>query len=347
MKTLFDRTCIGPLRLKNRLVRSATWEAMAREDGRPTPRLVRVYEELARGGAGLIITGATTFAPDATHPPRMLAINDDTYIPPLRELTETVHKSGVPVIMQLVHPGRDGAMWNCTDASRDDIRSIVRGFGEAAARAQAAGFDGVEVHAAHGYFQSQFMNAKKNHRTDEYGGTVENQARFLLEIVAEIRKCTGKDYPVLVKINCSDFEDEDGVWEACRYTCRKLAEAGVAAIEVSGGVSGEPLPPPGHPYEESVFRDYAAMIADETGIPVILVGLNRNPALLHDLLNTTRIGYFAFSRPFLRQPDLARFWKKNSEMPALCTSCDACRNQPDGNTCPFGEDPVRNTCTLE
>lgn len=347
MKTLFDRTTLGPLVLKNRLVRSATWEAMALEDGRPSARLVRVYEELARGGAGLIITGATTFASDATHPPRMLAINDDSYIPAYRELTDAIHRCGAPVVMQLVHAGRDGIMWNCTDATQADIRSIVRGFGEAAARAQAAGFDGVEIHAAHGYFTSQFLNAKKNTRTDEYGGPVENRTRFLTEIAAEIRKCTGGEFPVLVKLNCSDFETEDGVFEACRSACRKLAGAGIAAIEISGGVSGAPLPPPGHPYDESVFRDYAAEIAGDTGMPVILVGLNRTPALLHNLLNTTGIGYFSFSRPFLRQPDLVRFWKKNPDVPARCISCDACHNQPDGNVCPFREDPVRRTCHLE
>ena len=346
-KTLFDRTRIGPLRLRNRLVRSATWEAMAREDGRPTSRLIRVYEELARGGAGLIIIGATTFAPDATHPPRMLAINDDSNIPACQEMVRTVHNAGSPIVMQLVHPGRDGVMWKCTDATGNDIQSMVRGFGEAATRVQKAGFDGVEVHAAHGYFLSQFMNAKKNTRSDEYGGPVENRSRLLLEIVSEIQTCTGKDYPVLVKINCSDFEEEDGVRDSCRYACRKLAGAGVVAIEVSGGVSGAPISPTGHLYEESVFRDYAAEIAAENTVPVILVCLNRTPAVLTGLLNTTGIGYFSLSRPFLRQPDLARFWKKNPDEPAKCISCDACRKQPDGNVCPFREDPVRNTCFLE
>ena len=347
MKSLFDETWIGQLRLRNRLVRSATWEAMADETGRPSPRLIRVYDELAWGKAGLIITSATTFVPDATHLPGMLAIPDDTYIPAYLNFVRTIHECGAPVVMQLAHPGTNGIMLACDDATREDIRSTILEFGEAAVRAQRAGFDGVQVHAAHGYFLSQFLNARKNHRNDEYGGPIKNRARFLVEIAREIRRRAGADYPVLVKINCSDFEDGDGVWDACRYACRQLAEAGISAIEISGGVSGTPMPPPGVLYTESLFRTYAAEIARTTKVPVILVGLNRTPAVLTELLNSTDIGYFSLARPFMRQPDLARFWKKNPGEPATCLSCDACREQPEGNTCPFREDPIRPTCMLE
>jgi 2,4-dienoyl-CoA reductase-like NADH-dependent reductase (Old Yellow Enzyme family) len=347
MKTLFDETRIGSLQLRNRLVRSATWEAMADETGRPTPRLVRVYRDLAEGGAGLIITSATTFAADATHPPGMLAINDETYLPVYRELVGTVHDAGVPIIMQLVHPGRNGVMWTPADATREDIYAIIEGFGDAALRARQAGFDGVQIHAAHGYFLSQFLNVKKNTRTDEYGGPVENRIRFLREITATVREKSGEAFPVLVKINSSDFEDNDGVWEAVQTACRQLAEDGIHAIEISGGVSGAPFPSESLPYEESVFRDYAAEIARAVNVPVILVGCNRTPSVMTELLNIAGIGYFSLSRPFLRQPDLAHFWKKNPAEPAACLSCDACRKQPDGNICPFREDPVRQTCFME
>jgi 2,4-dienoyl-CoA reductase-like NADH-dependent reductase (Old Yellow Enzyme family) len=343
MKTLFDETRIGTLQLRNRLVRSATWEAMADETGRPTPRLIRVYEELAQGGTGLIITSATTISGDATHPPGMLAIPDDSFITAYRELVRPVHQEGAPIVMQLVFPGRDGAMWTPADASREDIQSIVRGFGDAAYRAQQAGFDGVEIHAAHGYFLSQFLNTGKNTRTDEYGGSVKNRIRFLVEIVSGVRSRTGEAFPVLVKINCSDFEEADGVWDACREVCRQLAGHGISAIEVSGGVSGAAFPPWSLPYKESVFRDYAAEIARNAGVPVILVGLNRTPSVLTELLNTTAIGYFSLSRPFLRQPGLAASWRVNPDEPAACISCDACREQPDGNICPFRESPAGGT----
>ncbi|MCK9578868.1 MAG: NADH:flavin oxidoreductase [Methanoregula sp.] len=339
MKTLFDETCIGTIQLRNRLVRSSTWEAMADETGRPTPRLIQVYHDLAYGGTGLIITSATTIAGDATHPPGMLAINDNSSIPAFQELARTVHEAGVPIVMQLVHPGRDGVMWTPKDATLDDIQAIVKGFGDAAIRAQKAGFDGVEIHAAHGYFLSQFMNVRKNTRTDEYGGPVENRMRFLLEIAEVIRARTGETFPVLVKINCSDFEEDDGVWDATRAACKDLAKFGISAFEISGGVNGAQFPPQGLPYEESIFRDYATEIARTTAVPVILVGCNRTPSVMTELLNTSGIRYFSLSRPFLRQPDLADYWKENPDRAAECISCDSCRNQPDGNVCPFRESP--------
>lgn len=295
----------------------------------------------------MIITSATTFATAATHPPGMLAIRDGSYLPAYRDLVKTAHDAEVPIVMQLVHPGRNGVMWTPADATRADLRSMVQGFGDAAVLAQQAGFDGVQVHAAHGYFLSQFLNTGRNTRTDEYGGSVDNRVRFLREIVRDVRTRTGETFPVLVKINCSDFEDNDGVWEAAQAACRELAQDGISAIEISGGVSGAPFPPESLPHRESVFRDYAATIARIVDVPVILVGCNRTPSLMTELLNTTGIGYFSLARPFLRQPDLAHFWKKNPAEPAACPSSDACRKQPDGNICPFREDPVRQTCFLE
>jgi len=340
MKSLFDETCIGTMQLRNRLVRSATWEAMADETGRLTPRLIRVYQDLAQGGTGLIIASATTVTADATRVPGMLTIPDDSYIPVYQGLVRAVHDAGTPIILQLVFPGRTNVFWTPSDPTREEIQALVKGFGDAAVRAQRAGFDGVEIHAAHGYFLSQFLNARRNARTDEYGGTVENRIRFLREIVCEVMERTGEAFPVLVKINCSDFEEDDGVWDACREACGQLSKHGISAIEVSGGLNHTPFPPPGLPHEESVFRDYATEIAQITNVPVILVGLNRTPSVMTEILNTTGIGYFSLSRPFMRQPGLAGYWRENPDKPAACISCDACRKQPDGNVCPFRDDPV-------
>ncbi|MDD1694492.1 MAG: NADH:flavin oxidoreductase [Methanoregula sp.] len=337
MKTLFDETSIGTMRLRNRLVRSATWEAMADETGRPTPRLIGLYRELAAGGVGFVITSATLIAPGATGLPGMLAINEDSSIAAFRSLSAAVHNNGSPVVMQLTHVGTNGTWLTPGSTSQEDLHHIVRLFGDAASRAQQAGFDGVQVHSGHGYFISQFLNAKKNTRTDEYGGTAGNRARFLAEIASEIRARTGKDFPILVKINCSDFKGDDGVWDACRCACHTLAAQGISAIEITGGVSGTSFPPAGLAYQESVFRDYATEIARTMDVPVILVGLNRTPSVMTELLNTTGIGYFSLSRPLLRQPDLPNIWQNNPDRPAACTSCDACREQSDGNVCPFKE----------
>jgi 2,4-dienoyl-CoA reductase-like NADH-dependent reductase (Old Yellow Enzyme family) len=340
MKTLFEETRIGVMQLRNRLVRSATLEAIADDNGRPTPRLISLYHDLAAGGTGLIITSATTITSDARRLSGMLAIPRDAWIPAYQELTRAVHTAGSPIVMQLSFTGRNGALWAPDHPSQDEIRSIVKAFGDAAHRAQLAGFDGVEIHAAHGYFLSQFLNKKRNTRKDEYGGTLRNRIRFLLEIEREIRARTGEAFAILVKINCSDFEDDDGVWDACQNACTQLAEQGIDAIELSSGLSRTPFPPPGLPYDESIFRDYAAEIARIVKVPVILVGLNRTPSVMIGLLNTTGIGYFSLSRPFLRQPDLANYWRTNPDTPAKCRSCDSCRKQQDGTVCPFREYPA-------
>ncbi len=339
MKTLFDETRMGTMRLRNRLIRSATWEAMADETGRLTPRLLEVYRKLAYGGVGLIITSATTITKDTTRLPRMLCIPDDSYIPAYRELTQMVHSAGCPIIMQL-DAGRIGEMWTPATPTLEEIQSIIREFGNAASRAKQAGFDGVQIHAAHGFFLSLFLNAKKNTRTDQYGGEVAGRKRFLMEIYDEIRARTGADFSILVKINCSDFEEDDGVWDACQSACTHLAENGISGIEISGGVDGSPFPPDSIPYDESVFRDFAAEIAERVSVPVILVGLNRTPSVMSTLLNTTGIEYFSLSRPLLRQPDLPNFWRASPDETAACISCDSCINQPDGNVCPFREEPI-------
>ena len=337
MKTLFDETTIGTMHLKNRLVRSATWEAMADESGRPTPRLLEMYRELAGGGVGLVITSATTIAKDATGLPGMLSLYDDASVPAFAALASAVHESGCPVVQQLTIVGTGGAWWTPGSATKEDIRHIVGLFADAAARSQKAGFDGVQVHSGHGYFISQFLNAKKNTRTDEYGGPAENRTRFLVEICDAIRARTGPSFAILVKINCSDFEEDDGVWDACRVACRILADRGITAIEVTGGATGK-LDPAWVGYDESVFRDYAAEIAKSVDVPVILVGLNRSVPVLQKLLGTTRIGYFSLSRPLLREPDLPDTWKAHPNQPAACTSCDSCRDHPeDGISCPFRE----------
>lgn len=336
-RTLSDETRIGAMTLRNRFVRSATWEAMADETGRPTPRLIEVYRELAEGGIGLIIASATTITRDATTLPGLLSIADDSVLPEYREMTRIVHNAGCPIVLQLTFIGRNGEMWSPATPSREDLRNIAEAFGDAARRARDAGFDGVQIHSGHGFFLSRFLNARMNQRTDAYGGSVGNRARFLVEIYNAIRARVGDAFSVLVKINCSDFEENDGVFDACREACRTLAKQGINAIEVTGGVSGAAFPPEGLAYDESVFRDYAAEIAREADVPVILVGVNRTPAVMREILSATRIGYFSLSRPLLREPNLPRIWSESPDVPAECTSCDACRNQPDGNVCPFRE----------
>lgn len=336
MRTLFESTSIGTITLKNRLIRSATWEGMAGDDGYLPDRLLQVYKDLAAGGIGMIITGATVIMEDKTPVPGMMQMNRDTCIQEYQKLTRLVHQYNVPIVMQCTWVGRNGEFWTPMDVSRDDIYEVSTAFGDAANRAQKAGFDGFQIHSAHGYLISQFLNSQKNLRTDDYGGSFENNTRFLLEIYDHVRAKTGPSFPVLVKINCGDFgETPDDVFDSCIYACTRLAEKGISAIEISGGTGTLPNPPK-VPYYESIFRDYAAYIAERISVPVILVGMNRDPEILTSILNNTNIGLFSLSRPLFRRPDLPSFWQLNPDESSECTSCNACRRD-DGNACPFRE----------
>ena len=206
MKTLFDSTRIGKITLKNRFIRSATWESMADQTGRPTRQLMDLYEELALGGVGMIITGATTIIPDPTCLPGMLSIADDTHIPAYQEMTSKIHQHGVPVVMQITYVGKGGTWTTPADLTENELQDLANSYADAAERAQKAGFDGIQIHAGHGYFLSQFQNARKNKRTDRYGGEVSNRARFILEMYDAVRSRVGNDFGVFIKINCFFFK---------------------------------------------------------------------------------------------------------------------------------------------
>lgn len=190
MSELFEGMQVGTLRAKNRLVRAATYEALATEDGRITPELQAVYEELAAGGVGTVIVGYAYVMPDEQPNPRMLSICDDALVPAYRELVEAAHAHGAAIVSQIVYGGsatkldppsarilgpsavphpKTGIV--PVEATAADLCALASAFVDAAARAQAAGFDGVELHAAHGYLLSQFLNPLLNRRADAYGGS--------------------------------------------------------------------------------------------------------------------------------------------------------------------------------
>ncbi|EPR44287.1 NADH:flavin oxidoreductase/NADH oxidase [Desulfovibrio sp. X2] len=341
MKTLFDPIRIGGIALRNRLVRSATWERMADEAGRPTDRLVEVYEELADGGVGMIITSATHVTPVAGVLPGILGLYDDALIEGHARLAAAAHARGCPIVLQATFAGRNGERWNALTPSRAEIAELVEAYGDAARRAKLAGYDGVQIHSAHGFFLSGFLNPAVNVRTDEYGGSPENRTRMLLSIFRAMRRAVGDDFPVLVKIDSTNFdgpaEGKDAVFEGCLHACEALAAEGLAAVEVSG-MGGAMLQTPKLPYEESVFRDQAAQIAaritGKFGVPVGMVGLNKTPAVMRGVLEKTDVAFFSLARALLREPALPAEWAAGRDSPAECISCNACY-QDSGNACVF------------
>lgn len=254
MSSLFEKTKIKGMELKNRLVRSATHEAMADDEGFPTDRLFKLYERLSKGGVGLIITGYTYVSRDGKFK-AMLGIDTDEHIPKYKELVNSVHQNGAKIAMQINHCGRQtteemtgtqpiapSAVFDKSlfvmprEMTETDIERIIEAFAQSARRVKESGFDAVQLHGAHGYLISQFLCPHTNRRQDKWGGTIENRMRFVTEIYKRTRKSVGDDYPILIKISAYDhmkngLKPEEGIVMAC-----KLAELGFDGIEVSCGI---------------------------------------------------------------------------------------------------------------
>ncbi|MZP29578.1 NADH:flavin oxidoreductase [Heliobacterium undosum] len=346
MKSLFNPTTLAGMPLKNRLIRSAMYDGLADERGHITDALVQTYENLAKGGVGAIITGLA-YVSDREHPmPGQMGIYDDSFIDEYQQLTETVHRHDAKIILQIAYMGSQTSpapgkvMWGPSavedlfykttpqEMSVEDIRLAQTAFADAALRAKEAGFDGVQLHGAHGYLLSKFLTPYYNRRTDGYGGGIESRARMVLETYQAIREKVGPAFPILIKINCDDFMDKGMTFSESRYVCNRLAELGIDAIEISGG-SGSSRPSEGAvrtvtAEQESYFRTYASQVAQEIDVPVILVGGNRNVAALTDLLNQTAIEYIALCRPLIRENDLVNRWQNGDASSAKCISCNKC-----------------------
>ncbi|SDG54646.1 NADH:flavin oxidoreductase [Desulfosporosinus hippei] len=347
MKTLFEQTTIKQLNLSNRFIRSATWEGLASTEGGVTSELIEVMVELAKGGVGLIITGHSYVSRDGQAGPNQLGAYSDSLIPGLKEMTEAVHAAGGRIIMQLAHAGRfasqqltgqtvlavslvkDLANTSVREMTLEDIQELAEAYAEAAERAKAAGFDGIQIHSAHGYLLSQFLSPAFNQRQDEYGGSIYNRSRIHLDIIQGIRRTVGQDYPMLVKLNCQDFIENGLSLDDSLQVAHRLAKAGVDAIELSGGVIKTGRLEPSRTginslEKEAYFRNEARIFKREIDIPLILVGGIRSYELAEKLVETGDVDYISMCRPFIMEPGLINRWASGDHSKALCKSDNSC-----------------------
>jgi 2,4-dienoyl-CoA reductase-like NADH-dependent reductase (Old Yellow Enzyme family) len=347
MSRLFEETEINGMRLKNRFVRSATWEGMAAEDGSCTPRLVELYRRLAEGQVGLIITSHAYVRRDGQAGLYQLGIYDDRQRDGLKEVVNAVHGEGGRIVLQIAHagffansklsgmtpvavsPAEQFSMSPRKVLDEEDIREIIAAFGRAAARAREAGCDGVQLHAAHGYLLNQFLSPVFNQRDDSYGGTLESRARALIETLGQVRAEVGKDYPVLVKLNSEDCLDGGLSAQEALKAGVLLQEAGIDAIELSGGTlrSGKLRPSRlGIKSEdrEAYFRDAAKAFKEKLGVPIILVGGVRSFQVAESLVEQGVADYISMSRPFIREPDLIKRWASGDRSKSRCVSDNLC-----------------------
>jgi 2,4-dienoyl-CoA reductase-like NADH-dependent reductase (Old Yellow Enzyme family) len=347
---LFSPIKIGTLEIKNRLVRSATAERLATEPmGRATLALADFYRTLARGGVGLIVTGHAYVAPEGKAHPEMLSAHCEQMIPDLSQLVGAVHDEGGRIAMQINHGGRQCAAESvpeplapsavplpsgCTphEMTQSDVVAAVDAFGRAARRAQLAGFDAVQIHAAHGYLVGQFLSPHTNRRTDAWGGDFERRLAFLAAVCEAVRGQVGSDYPVFVKLGMMDNLERvpDGLTaDGGAGIVARLGGLGLDAVEVSGGYGGGQSDfngrlAVGAKVPEAYFRPLAGRAKAATELPVILVGGLRSRVVMDDVLASGDADLISLSRPLIREPDLPNRLKRGEATASACISGGHC-----------------------
>lgn len=351
-RTLFDDVNIGGMKLKNRIIRASTSMEMADENGSPTPRMIQVYEDIAKGGSSLIITGMAYVMKQDQLFHSATGFHSDEQIPAFRKLTDVIRKHDARSCLQIGFAGSvcgykvdEREIWGPSAVehpftkvtpkamTKEDIKTAVQAMADAAVRAQKAGFDSVELHFVHNFMLNQFLVPFFNKRTDEYGGSIENRTRIHFEIMDAVRKAVGPDYPVLAKIHGQDYLEKDGMTlDEGIFLAKGLARRGVTALEVSGGnliSTPETLPIrpmiDTDPNLQTYFAEDARAIEKALDVPLILTGGNRDPKLMQNVLDSNAdVVAFGLCRTILSEPDLPGQWKADLSVEPQCVSCNEC-----------------------
>lgn len=317
--------------LPNRIAKAAMSEQLADRHGRPTDTLVRLYSAWGRGGAGLLLTGNVMVDATAYVEPRNALLVDGRAQREFTRWATAAQQCGAVTLMQINHPGRvataplhrrpvgpsalrAGAIGFNLRKPRaltgEEITGITQAFARTARLAVESGFDGVQVHAAHGYLLSQFLSPVANQRTDQYGGSAENRRRLLLEVVAEVRAAIGPDKVLSVKLNSADFEKGGLDNEESLDVALALAAAGIDLLEVSGGNYEAPamtgVVADSTRRREAYFLEYAEALRARSDVPLMLTGGVRSHAFMDEVLAAGTVDVLGVGRPFAVQPDTGR-----------------------------------------
>jgi 2,4-dienoyl-CoA reductase-like NADH-dependent reductase (Old Yellow Enzyme family) len=340
MKNIFDPGIIGSMKTINRFVRSATAEFGANIDGTITKDYLKLYSDLGMGNIGLIIQGHVYISDEGKAHDKMAGIAHDFHLPGLKDITTTVHEidNNNKILAQLNHGGAYSVSKKGPSPREDkevmvmsdnDIEKVIIDFKEAADRAKKAGYDGVQIHAAHGYLISQFLSDRNNAKTDSWGGNIEGKSHLLLSVYQAIRSELGSDYPILVKMNGSDDPIEGFSIEESSKVATWLADEGLDGLEISGMKSTRTIKDVS---EEGYFVSAAKTIKqnlDQTtdgSMPLIVVGGNRTISKMEEIINDFS-DFVSICRPFIREPDLVRKFKSGKKR-ADCISCSRCLKSP-------------------
>ncbi len=352
---LFQPVSIQSLSLENRFVRSATHDFMADREGFVTTRQVDLFKNLAAGGIGLIITGHAYVHPSGQASLFQLGAGDDLYIKGLRRIATAVHAYPSRIFLQISHAGRQTKPKLCgcqplapspvydpvfkvtpCEMTSQDIEETILNFIHAGLRAQKAGFDGIQLHLAHGYLLSSFISPHTNRRKDRWGGSLSKRLRIVTAIIRGLKSTAGKDFPVTVKLNSTDFlagglQPEESV-EISKF----LEEEGISAIEVSGGMSeagkGSVQEGPFTKQQEGYFIENAARIKAAVSIPVMGLGGIRTLSVMQSIIAEEKADLISMCRPFIHDPHFIHHLKSQEIRRSGCISCNKCFN-PRGINC--------------
>ncbi|MBF0610062.1 MAG: NADH:flavin oxidoreductase [Magnetococcales bacterium] len=348
MATLFETTTINGMVLKNRIVRSATWEGMCDARGAPTEKLINCYTALARGEVGLIMSGYAYVRRDGKQLPGKMAMDEDGLAGEMQRMVRAVHEAGGVLAVQLVHGGGQTGSKSIgrpplapsaikvdqypdqpQELSLQDIQDLVLSFGQAARRAREWGFDGVQLHGAHGYLINQFLSPLTNQRSDDYGGSAENRRRFLMEVYRQVRQQVGRDYPVMIKLSGDDFLEGGLTEEESLQAAKWLSDNGIDALEISGGTPASGKRSPArteihHPEQEGYHVPLSRIVKPEVSCAVMTVGGIRSHTIAKQVIAEGWADYVSLSRPLIREPDLPRKWRSCESETAMCRSCNGC-----------------------
>ncbi len=396
---LFEPIKIGNLEIKNRLVKAATHESMAGPKGEVTPQAVEFFRRLGKGGVGMALVGNMFHSWDGHNWPLQLGIDEDFQIKGHKELTDAVHESDCKVFAQINDCGREAKedynggikprgpsrvphtifLHIPREMTGEDIEKTIASWARACARAREAGYDGVEIHGAHGYMVNQFLSPTLNRRKDEYGGKLENRWRFVQELYAAARREVGDDYPLIIKINATDcFPIPIGVRfnEALR-TAEMLGGLGFDALEVSCGcyeagmtlIRGplplklvmrtakelatlpaplkwllgltDPIAMRLFPFRENYNIEYSREVKKKVGVPVISVGGLRDPAKMEEFVSEGWADMISLGRPLIAEPNFPSRVEAGDLSPSKCVNCNIClaHIQVKGLKCYRGKTP--------
>ena len=314
--------------IKNRFFKSAMSEGMGTRDFQPKKNIATLYKRWAEGGTGLIITGNIMVDPKGTAEPGNIVFDKNSNMEILKNWAKQGQQHGAKVMVQLNHPGKQAPktvskqtvapsavplgnglnkLFSTPRAlATNEVEELIQKFVTSAKVAKEAGFSGVQIHAAHGYLVSQFLSPHDNRRTDKYGGSLENRMRFLKEIYLGMREELGKDFPIGIKINSTDFKEDGLTEEDSLETIVELANLGLDFVEISGGTYERPamMGATSTSSNKVFFAEYSKKLKQKVDIPVIVTGGIRSINAMNTLLNDNTTDFIGIARPLTIDPNI-------------------------------------------